>query len=86
MATLRLGEQTRCDHGTCPDEAGPLQIKVAARGSVIATEAIVYSSLSNCLRDPAAGGAGGATGRPCCSWLSGSRYCWRISTAPRSLA
>jgi molybdate transport system ATP-binding protein len=32
-----------------PDEAGPLQIKVAARDLVIATEPIVHSCLSNCL-------------------------------------
>ena len=50
MATLRLGEQTlmvTMEHA--PDEAGPLQIKVAARDLVIATEPIVHSSLSNCL-------------------------------------
>jgi molybdate transport system ATP-binding protein len=46
-----------CDSGSrlmvtmehAPDEAGPLQIKVAARDLVIATEPIVHSSLSNCL-------------------------------------
>ena len=32
-----------------PDEAGPLQIKVAARDLVIATTPIEHSSLSNCL-------------------------------------
>ncbi|MBL0605114.1 molybdenum ABC transporter ATP-binding protein [Aeromonas caviae] len=50
MATLRLGEQTlmvTMEHA--PDEAGPLQIKVAARDLVIATEPIMHSSLSNCL-------------------------------------
>lgn len=50
MATLRLGEQTlmvTMEHA--PDEAGPLQIKVAARDLVIATAPIEHSSLSNCL-------------------------------------
>ncbi|WP_421271713.1 molybdenum ABC transporter ATP-binding protein [Aeromonas taiwanensis] len=50
MATLRLGEQSlmvTMEHA--PDEAGPLQIKVAARDLVIATTPIEHSSLSNCL-------------------------------------
>ncbi|MGY3869160.1 molybdenum ABC transporter ATP-binding protein [Aeromonas crassostreae] len=50
MATLQLGEQTlmvTMEHA--PDEAGPLQLKVAARDLVIATAPIAHSSLSNCL-------------------------------------